>query len=405
MASTNAPTSQTTPPLTDSEVLIRDFLAANPALDSELGDVQVMTDRYTNEEWATQTAETQKRVLAEVKKQNDAGEKRSKYEAPKNGSKEFSETVDHTVLKLDATAAQIDALCSEARTEGFKSVCVRLNWVSRCITNLKGSPVVIACVVGFHEGTQDTYSKLREARAAVAAGASELDVVLNYNLLTKHNSPSPLPPTTKRDSTADTITAANTAANTRPQNGATATQGPYSVPGSSPTTSTTSASDPEIPDYSAIYKELASIRSLCPSPTVLKLILETSQLSDAQILAAAHLAAAANFDFIKTSTGFNGQGATLPHVQLMVAAAEYLSTKTEANGGSPIMGRRMQVKASGGVRSLEDAVTMLEAGATRLGTSSGLWIMQESRRVAAEKDGERPAGVTRLYTDDSVGGY
>lgn len=65
----------------------------------------------------------------------------------------------------------------------------------------------------------------------------------------------------------------------------------------------------------------------------------------------------------------------------------------------------MQVKASGGIRSLEDAVKMLEAGATRLGTSSGLWIMQESRKVLEEKEGKRPTGVSRLYTDDSVGGY
>lgn len=161
-----------------------------------------------------------------------------------------------------------------------------------------------------------------------------------------------------------------------------------------------SSDEDEIPDYSAIYRELASIRSLCPSPVVLKLILETSQLNSQQILAASHLAAAANFDFIKTSTGFNGHGATLPHVQLMVGAAEYLAKKGVGR-------RKMEVKASGGVRSLETAVKMLESGATRLGTSSGLWIMQEARtKVGEEKgkqDGERPP-QTRLYTDDSIAG-
>ncbi|KAF2789077.1 aldolase, partial [Melanomma pulvis-pyrius CBS 109.77] len=357
---------------TASQILVQDFLATNPALDSELGDIETMTDRYTNEEWAGQIAETQKRVQVD---------KARKHEAPAVGSKELAETIDHTVLKLDATGAQIDALCSEARTEGFKSVCVRVNYVSRCVSNLKGSSVVVACVVGFHEGTQDTHSKLREARAAVAAGASELDVVLNHNILTQHNPPTITVATESksRDSTADTLTAANTAANTRPRNAS-------------------------IPNYSAIYTELASIRSLCPSPVILKLILETSQLTDAQILAASHLAAAANFDFIKTSTGFNGPGATLPHVQLMVAAAEHLSTRTKSNGGAPLSARRMHVKASGGVRSLEDAVAMLEAGATRLGTSSGLWIMQESRKKSEEKEGRPGRGATRLYTDDSVGG-
>ena len=108
--------------LTESEVLIRGFLAANPALDSELGDIKIMTDRYTNEEWAAQIAETQKAVLKEV----DSGERAKKvYEGPRmrNGNealKELAKTVDHTVLKLDATSAQIDSLCSEARTEDFK---------------------------------------------------------------------------------------------------------------------------------------------------------------------------------------------------------------------------------------------------------------------------------------------
>ncbi|KAF1913988.1 hypothetical protein BDU57DRAFT_550486 [Ampelomyces quisqualis] len=369
-------------PLTESEVLIRGFLAANPDIDASLGPVEIMTDRYTNEEWRAQIQETEEVVMKEV----DSGKRASKvYEGPKmrdgkEALKQLALTVDHTVLKLDATSVAIDGLCSEARTEGFKSVCVRLNWVQRCVANLKGSSVVVACVVGFHEGTQDTYSKLREARAAVAAGAAELDLVLNHSLLTKHNKPVTAENMIRsRDSAIDSITAANTAKNAG---------------------STLSSDQEAIPDYSAIYRELASIRSLCPSPVVLKLILETSQLNPRQILAASHLAAAANFDFIKTSTGFNGHGATLPHVQLMVGAAEYLTQKGVGR-------RKMQVKASGGVRSLETAVKMLESGATRLGTSSGLWIMQEARTKVGEErgkqSGERPP-QTRLYTDDSVAG-
>ncbi|KAI8938037.1 hypothetical protein NX059_005709 [Plenodomus lindquistii] len=376
-------------PLTESEVLIRGFLAANPDLDASLGPVEVMTDRYTNAEWDAQIKETVKHVLNEV----ESGERAAKvYPGPRmrNGEEaltELSKTVDHTVLKLDATSTAIDALCSEARTEKFKSVCVRLNWVQRCVSNLKGSDVLVACVVGFHEGTQDTLYKLKEARAAVQAGAAELDVVLNHALLTKHNSPKSsaenVNALTARDSAIDSITAANTLKNA---------------------TSTSSLQRSDIPDYSLIYRELASIRSLCPSPVTLKLILETSQLSDAQILAASHLAAAASFDFIKTSTGFNGHGATIPHVQLMVGAAEYLAKQGVGS-------RKMQVKASGGVRDLDTAIKMLESGATRLGTSSGLWIMQEARKKVGEErttgaggevnDGDRPCGVTRMYTDDS----
>ncbi|KAF2856972.1 deoxyribose-phosphate aldolase-like protein [Plenodomus tracheiphilus IPT5] len=399
-------------PLTESEVVIRGFLAANPDLDASLGPLEVMTDRYTNEEWDAQITETMRSVMGEV----ESGARAAKvYPGPRmrNGEealRELSKTVDHTVLKLDATSTVIDGLCSEARTEGFKSVCVRLPWVQRCVSNLKGSDVLVACVVGFHEGTQDTLYKLKEARAAVQAGAAELDVVLNHALLTQRiastssssaRSHRSQPSTesinamTSRDSAIDSITAANTLKN--------ASSTSSLQRGDSPA-GTSNNNDSTIPDYSLIYRELASIRSLCPSPVTLKLILETSQLDDQQILAASHLAAAASFDFIKTSTGFNGPGATIPHVQLMMGAAEYLAKQGVGS-------RKMQVKASGGVRDLDTAVKMLEAGATRLGTSSGLWIMQEARKKVGEErrtgaggeveDEDRPGGVTRMYTDDS----
>jgi deoxyribose-phosphate aldolase len=121
---TPAPSNPHPIPLTESEVLIRGFLAANPDVDSALGPVEMMTDRYTNEEWAAQIEETQKNVLKEA----GSGERsRRVYEGPKmrNGRealRELAATVDHTLLKLDATATAIDGLCSEARTEGFK-VC------------------------------------------------------------------------------------------------------------------------------------------------------------------------------------------------------------------------------------------------------------------------------------------
>lgn len=110
-------------PLTESEVLIRGFLAANPDLDK--GPIETMTDRFTNEEWNAQIEETVKHVLKEV----DSGARAKKvYEGPsmRNGEealKQLAKTVDHTVLKLDATSTVIDGLCSEARTEGFK-VCL-----------------------------------------------------------------------------------------------------------------------------------------------------------------------------------------------------------------------------------------------------------------------------------------
>ena len=288
---------------------------------------------------------------------------------------------------------------------------MRLPFVARCVSNLRGSSVVVACVVGFHEGTYDTYAKLQEAQEAVKAGASELDIVLNHSILTSApttspKSPSPTPPSapshkqTPSDATTESITASNTAANSKPSpNSSTPpTSGPHSVPSNdSNTTTTTTTHSAQLPNYSAIFTELAALRTLCPAPTLLKLILETSALTPAQILAATHLAAAARFDFVKTSTGFAGRGATEADVLLMRAACDMLGQRAA---------RGMQVKASGGIRSLEGAVAMLRAGAGRLGTSSGVGIMQEGRRVVAEKEKGRPeGGVTRLYTDDSVEGY
>jgi len=153
-------------------------------------------------------------------------------------------------------------------------------------------------------------------------------------------------------------------------------------------------------EYSEIYHELALIRSMAPQPTILKLIFETSQLGSRDIVAACTIASAANFDFVKTSTGFLGHGAKVEHVRLMRAACDHLADKRTD-------GHRMKVKASGGVRTVEDATTMLKAGASRLGTSGGVWIVKESKDkevrrsspVHRERSDSRPTMSTRLFTD------
>ena len=112
------------------------------------------------------------------------------------------------------------------------------------------------------------------------------------------------------------------------------------------------------------------------------------------------MAAAANFDFVKTSSGFNGPGATEENVRLMASCCEKLAS------GKPYS-RKMRVKASGGIRTLADAVTMLEAGASRLGTSGSVWIAKEAKEKiesggsppGSEEAKERPGMQTRLYTD------
>ncbi|PSK46118.1 hypothetical protein B9Z65_5086 [Elsinoe australis] len=305
-----------------------------------------MTTRYTDQEWSSIIAATEKVVHPAITQIPKA--------VPKVDSPQFAQTIDHTLLKLDATKAQIDDLCSEARVAGFASVCVRPNYTQQAVNNVKGTTVKVAVVIGFHTGENDLAQKMAETRHAVSHGALELDVVLNRTHL-------------------------------------------------------------KAGEYGKVYNELAALRSVAPHPVLIKLILETSQLSDSEIIAAAVIARAVSFDFIKTSTGFLGHGATVEHVRLMSACCEVLgeaavggwaghgllaeyknlvtaagvaveapATPLEENAPprTKTLVHKMQVKASGGVRTLEDAIKMLEAGATRLGTSAGVWIMKEAQEKA-----------------------
>lgn len=113
--------------------------------------------------------------------------------------------------------------------------------------------------------------------------------------------------------------------------------------------------------YQEVYEDILAVRNNAPPPIILKVILETSVLSKADIVAGCKIAETAKADFVKTSTGFNGQGATVENVKLMKA----------------LVGDRMKVKASGGVKTMKDLKAMLEAGADRIGTSSGVAIMDE----------------------------
>ncbi|KAJ5885168.1 hypothetical protein N7495_009678 [Penicillium taxi] len=216
--------------------------------------------------------------------------------------------IDHTLLSVPATPEQIDKLCAEAKENDFASVCVRLEHVARAASHLKNTPnTVVACVVGFHEGTQDTSIKVQEAESAVQYGASELDMVINWPLLKEG-------------------------------------------------------------EYTKVYDDLIAVRSAAPAPVILKVILEISQLNRDQIIAGTIVAGTAGADFVKTSTGFCGGGATVDSVSLMSRIVE-----------SCFAGCR--VKASGGVRSAVDCLSMAKAGATRIGTSSGIKIAEEVSKV------------------------
>lgn len=149
-------------------------------------------------------------------------------------------------------------------------------------------------------------------------------------------------------------------------------------------------------DFSSVYTELAvvrqAVRHAVPLPIVLKVILETSQLSHSEIIAGCKIAEAAQFDYVKTSTGFKGGGATEEHVNLMRKA----------------VGDKLKVKASGGVKTVKDCVAMMEAGADRIGTSNGVWIMEEAKTLidqltheaGGNGSGRRPsAQITRWFSE------
>ena len=144
--------------------------------------------------------------------------------------------------------------------------------------------------------------------------------------------------------------------------------------------------------YSKVYTDIAAVRNVAPHPIILKVILETSQLSPDEIIAGCKIAEAAGADYVKTSTGFNGQGATAENVRLMKG----------------VVGDSVKVKASGGVKTVSECVVMMEAGAERIGTSNGVWIMEEAKTLleqvthaagSADPNGQRPAAsLTRMFS-------
>lgn len=213
--------------------------------------------------------------------------------------------IDHAILKPDLTRDQVDAELDIAREWGVFSVCVRPSDIAYAVEYLAGSGVAVGTVIGFPHGTTSTAAKVAEARQALHDGASELDMVLNIGWLR-------------------------------------------------------SGRDAEVEaDIRAVVEAADGV--------IVKVIFETAYLTDEQIVTACALTANAEADFVKTSTGFAGGGATVEHIRLMRA-----STDPE-----------VQVKASGGVRGLETATAMMDAGATRLGTSASATILGEARRLAA----------------------
>ncbi len=206
--------------------------------------------------------------------------------------------IDHTLLKPQADKASIKTLCDEARQYGFFSVCVNPYWVPFCKEQLKSSDVKVCTVIGFPLGANTTEVKVLEAKDALKNGADELDMVINLGAVKSG-------------------------------------------------------------DWDTVLKDIQAVRNAGENFT-LKVIIETSVLTQEEKIKACELSTQAGADFVKTSTGFTGGGATVEDVKLMRQTVP----------------AHMQVKASGGVRTREDFDAMVAAGATRIGASAGVKIVE-----------------------------
>lgn len=208
--------------------------------------------------------------------------------------------IDHTMLKADATRADIEKLCQEAKQHEFASVCINTCFVPLAAKLLEGSEVKVCCVVGFPLGAMSTPAKAFEAQWAVEHGAQEVDMVLNVGAMISGKE--------------------------------------------------------EI-----VLRDIEAVVQAAHPKAIVKVILENCLLNDEQKIRACKLCVQAGAEFVKTSTGFSNGGATVEDVALMKRAVD----------------GRAKVKAAGGIRTRQQALAMIEAGADRIGASAGIAICTE----------------------------
>lgn len=217
---------------------------------------------------------------------------------------EINRMIDHTILKADAKLADVMKIIEEAKKYRFYSVCLNPTWVALAAKELQGEPVAVCTVIGFPLGANTTETKAFEAANAIQNGADEVDMVINIGELKDGNN-------------------------------------------------------------EKVQKDIEAVVAAAKDKALVKVIIETSLLTNEEKIKACELAKAAGADFVKTSTGFSTGGATVDDVRLM----------------RQTVGPEMGVKASGGIHNAKEAEAMIEAGATRLGASSGVAIMNGLSRT------------------------
>ena len=216
--------------------------------------------------------------------------------------KPLNKYIDHTLLKPASTRSQLEKLCAEAREHDFATVCVNPCWIPFCKQQLKGSDVKVCTVIGFPHGAHATQIKVDEARLALDQGCEELDMVINIGEMIRGNE-------------------------------------------------------------AYVQDEIKQICDLAHSRNaIVKVILETCYLTDAQKKRCCELSEAAGADFVKTSTGYGTKGCTIDDLKLMRASVS----------------DHVRVKGSGGIRDLDTVLAARAAGASRCGVSATEKIMAEA---------------------------
>lgn len=210
---------------------------------------------------------------------------------------ELAKYIDHTLLKSDAKTNDIEKLCDEADNYNFASVCINPYYVKYCAEKLKDSNVKVCTVIGFPLGANTTGIKKAEVVQAIKDGADELDMVISIGSLKSG-------------------------------------------------------------DHENVFQDIKTVVEASEGKCV-KVIIETCLLTESEKIKACELSKKAGANFVKTSTGFSSNGATIEDVRLM----------------KKVVGEKMKVKASGGIHSYEEAIAMIDAGASRLGASAGVKIV------------------------------
>ncbi|WP_291565709.1 MULTISPECIES: deoxyribose-phosphate aldolase [unclassified Clostridium] len=215
--------------------------------------------------------------------------------------------IDHTILKADTTIEQVKKICDEAKEYKFKSVCVNSCYTKFASDELKDSGVLVCTVVGFPLGTMDSKAKAFETARAIELGANEIDMVINIGALKDRN-------------------------------------------------------------YDLVLKDIKEVVETAKDKAIVKVIIEACLLTEEEKIKACELSVEAGADFVKTSTGFSTDGATVEDIKLM----------------RKVVGPQIGVKASGGVRTTEDALKFIEAGANRIGASASIAIVNKDSKITSD---------------------